>query len=105
MEQIKSRVFIEMLATTTIGNAGISSEFAEQEVQLIGELRRLQLCHRETLRHQKYEWGDEIGKIETKLEQLWDDIRNTGDKGSEYIALRQATPLDFSGVKQILNIL
>lgn len=105
MERVKSRVFIEQLATTTIGSAGISSELADREVRLISEFRRLQLRHRETLSQQKYEWGDEIDQIETELQQLWHEIRRTGDKGSEYIALRQATPMDFPGVKQILNAL
>lgn len=104
MERIKSRVFIEQLATTTMGSAtGIPSELAEQEARLIGEIRRLQLRHRETLSQQKYEWGDEIAKIEGQLEQLWHEIRSTDAKGAEYIALRQATPLDFARVKQIIN--
>jgi Flp pilus assembly protein TadD len=106
MERAKSRIFIEQLATTAMGSvAGIPSELAEQEAQLIGELRCLQLRHRETLSQQKYEWGDEIIQIESKLEQLWHDIRRASAKGAEYVALRQATPLDFTGVKQIVNAL
>jgi tetratricopeptide (TPR) repeat protein len=106
MERAKSRIFIEQLATTAMGSvAGIPSELAEQEAQLIGELRCLQLRHRETLSQQKYEWGDEIIQIESNLEQLWHDIRRASAKGAEYVALRQATPLDFTGVKQIVNAL
>lgn len=104
MERAKSRVFIEQLATTAVASAaGIPSELAERETQLIGELRRLQLRHRETLSQQKYEWGDEIAQIESQLEDLWHEIRSTGSKGVEYVALRQATPLNFTGVKQILE--
>ncbi|NEO98692.1 MAG: tetratricopeptide repeat protein [Symploca sp. SIO2E9] len=106
MERGKSRAFIEQLATTEIVNAvGIPQKLAEQETQLLGELRCLQLRHRGTLSQQQYEWGDEITQIEEQLEQLWDEIRGTNAKGAEYVALRQGKTLDFAGVKSTLNTL
>jgi tetratricopeptide (TPR) repeat protein len=104
MERAKSRIFIEQLATTEIGSTtGIPSELAKQEAQLIKEIRYLQLHHRKTLSQQKYEWGDEIAKIESQLEQLWQEICSTGTKGTDYVGLRKAMPLNFTEVKQILN--
>lgn len=106
VERAKSRIFIEQLATTAVGSAtGIPPELAEREAQLVGELRRLQLRHREKLSQQQYEWGDVISQIENKLEHVWQDIREFGVKGAEYVALRQAAPLDFAGVQQIVNAL
>ena len=104
IEQAKSRIFIEQLATTGMGSAaGIPLELTQQEEQLIREIRNLQLRHRETLSQQKYEWGNEIAKIEGQLEQLWHDIGSTGNKGSEFVALRKAMPLNFAGLKHLLN--
>jgi tetratricopeptide (TPR) repeat protein len=104
VERAKSRIFIEQLATTAIGNTtDIPPELAEREAQLIGELRRSQLRHREALSQQQYEWGDEIAQIEGQLEQLWHEIGSTGNKASEYVALRKAMPLKFSGLQKTLN--
>lgn len=106
LERSQSRAFIEQLATTAMSAvAGIPPELAEREAQLLGELRRVQLRHRETLSQQKYEWGDEVSQIENQLEQLWHEIDRLGIRGTQYVALRQATTLDLAGVKQILQSL
>lgn len=106
LESSQSRAFIEQLATTAMSAvAGITPELTERETQLLGELRRLQLRHRETLGQQKYEWGDEVMQIENQLEQLWHEICRLGIRGAEYVALRQGTPLDLAGVKQLLQSL
>jgi len=102
-ERAKSRVFMEQLAITPVGNTvDIPLELLQREAELINDLRRLQHQHRQAA-NQHHSWGNEIDQIESELEQLWEKISNTGSKGTEYVELRRATPLDFNGMKLLLT--
>lgn len=104
VERAKSRVFIEELSTTTITSTeGLPADLVGEEAALLTRLRSLQLRDRAAAIEQRYEWGDEIAQLEQKLQSLWHTINSTGTKGSEYIALRRATPLNFEGVKEVLK--
>lgn len=104
VERAKSRAFIEELSTTTIySTEGLPVDLVREEAVLLDRLRSLQLRDRAAAIEQRYEWGDEIAQVEKKLESLWNTIGSTGTKGSEYVALRKATPLNFEGDKEVLN--
>jgi tetratricopeptide (TPR) repeat protein len=103
VERAKSRVFMEQLAITPVGNTvDIPPDLFQREAELINDLRQLQHQHRQAA-NQHYSWGNEIDQIESELEHLWEKISNTGSKGTEYVELRRATPLDFNGMKLLLT--
>ncbi|MDQ6662160.1 MAG: hypothetical protein M3Z24_14495 [Chloroflexota bacterium] len=104
IERAKSRVFIEELSTTSTQHfEGLPGPLADQEVALVNNLRNLQLRYRAAANAQRYEWGNDITQVESRLEQLWSQLSSTGPKGMEYVELRRAIPLKFTGVKSVLK--
>jgi tetratricopeptide (TPR) repeat protein len=103
VERAKSRVFAEQLAETDLGSAGVPAELLEQERKLAQDLRRLQARHRAEVEPQKYDWSSNAVEVEDKLRRIQEEFRETGAKGREYVALRQASPLDYDAVRGILS--
>jgi len=103
VERAKSRIFAEQLAGTDLGSVGLSAELLEQERKQTRDLRRLQARHRVGAEPQKYDWGPNMAEAEEKLRRLQEKISETGARGREYVALRQASPLDYDGVRVVLT--
>jgi tetratricopeptide (TPR) repeat protein len=104
-ERAKSRVFAEQLARTDLGNAsGIPQELLEREHELVRELRILHAEHLEGLPAAAYDWGEELGKVGARLGKIRERMRRTA-RGEEYIALREATTLDYAGVRALLDVI
>ena len=104
VERTKSRVFAEQLATTEFASkVGMPDKLLQRERGLTRALREAQVSHRSTVAKGRYDWGDEIAKVEERLGKLHDRMRNTGPQGEEYVSLRQGKPLGYAEVRNILG--
>jgi tetratricopeptide (TPR) repeat protein len=103
VERVKSRVFTERLAGTELGTAGLPRDLVEGEQELVRDLRRLQARYRAEAAPLRYDWGAEAAQIEDDLESIREDISRSGPRGREYVALRQALPIDYGGTRELLD--
>jgi len=102
VERTKSRVFAERLAGTAFGATGLPSGLVEEEMELIRDLRRLQARHTAEAAPLRYDWGAEVAQVENDLRRVHERIGESGLRGREYVALREASPVDYSEVRALL---
>jgi CHAT domain len=103
LERAKSRVFVELLAATELGVAELPTDLVEEERRLVRDLRRLQARHRAKAVPLRYDWGAEAAQLEDELRQTHERISESGLRGREYVSLRQASPIDYGGVRNLLS--
>lgn len=101
-ERAKSRVFAEQLATTDLGSlADIPAKLLSEERELTRKLRILRADHLERLARGTYDWGKESRKVEARLGKIRERMRGS-TRGEEYVSLREAATLDYSGVRALI---
>lgn len=104
VERCKSRVLAEQLATKDLAvPAGILAELIDEERELAGNLRALQDPEsRANAAAGAYDLNARVDDAERRLRETRDRIRASGAGGEEYVAMREAVPLDYAGVRGIL---
>jgi tetratricopeptide (TPR) repeat protein len=103
VEQAKSRVFVEQLATTEIKPTGIARELLDQEAGLLRRVRAFRSLRTAEATEQRYLWGQEISETEEELRELWHRIGQESGRGTEYVELRQGVPRNHSSVRAMLR--
>lgn len=106
VERAKSRVLAEQLAAQDLGEpAGVPPELVGEERELTGALRALQDPEsRANDARGAYDRGARVEEAERRLQETRDRIRACGSGGEEYVAMREAAPLDYGGVRDVLAL-
>lgn len=104
VESAKSRVLAEQLASRDLGKpAGVPAELLNEERELAGALRAVQdPGSRANAARGAYDRGARVEEAERRLREIRDRIRASGPRGEEYVALREAAPLDYEGARGML---
>jgi len=103
VERTKSRVFAERLAGTAFGATGLPSSLVEEEKKLVRNLGSLQARHMAEAAPLRYDRGAEVARVENDLRRVHERISESGLRGREYVALKEASPIDYSGVRALLT--
>lgn len=104
VERAKSRVLAEQLAIKDLAApAGVPAELVGEERELAGSLRALQDPESRTnAAAGAFDLHARVEDAERQLREIRDRIRVSGAGGEEYVAMREAAPLDYAGVLDIL---
>lgn len=103
-ERAKSRVLAEQLADDDLAvPAGVPARLVSEERRLAGNLRALQDSEsRANAAAGAYDLRSRVEDTERRLREVRDLLRASSTAGEEYVAMRQAVPLDYASVRSLL---
>lgn len=104
VERAKSRVLAEQLAAKDLAvPAGVPAELVREERAMAGSLRALQDPEsRANAAAGAYDLRARVEEAERRLRETRDRMRASGAAGEEYVAMREAEPMDYADVRAIL---